>query len=63
MWLCMHSFTVAFTSVAPAVAFSMDVQYRLLEAPWPPACIKLPGCKPNTGPGGEIVAVVREVWR
>ena len=39
------SFQVAFTSVADAVLFAMETQYRLLETDWPKSVLKLPSCK------------------
>lgn len=52
-----RSFTAAFTSVAAAVAFCMDVQYRLLDTPWPAACLKLPGCRPVSNTAGDVMFV------
>jgi hypothetical protein len=39
------SFHVAFTSVADAVLFAMETQYRLLDTDWPKNVLKLPSCK------------------
>lgn len=38
------SFHIAFSSVAQAVFFAMDTQYRLLETNWPKEVLKLPDC-------------------
>ena len=38
------SFHIAFSSVAQAVFFAMDTQYRLLETNWPREVLKLSDC-------------------
>ncbi len=52
---------MAFSSVCSAVACCMEVQYKLLDTPWPPACLKLPSCKPVVGPGGRTALLVSGV--
>lgn len=52
------SFTVAFTAVAPAVAFCMEVQYKLLDTHWPAACLKMDPCRKVTGPGSHTLFAV-----
>lgn len=51
---------MAFTSVAPAVAFCMEVQYKLLDTAWPSACLKLAPCKPVHGAQGQLLMAVGE---
>lgn len=53
---------MAFTSVAAAVAFCMDVQYRLLDVNWPHECLKL-GFKRRINSEGEAVVAVSEAFR
>lgn len=38
------SFHIAFSTIAQAVFFAMDTQYRLLETNWPKEVLKLPDC-------------------
>lgn len=38
------AFHIAFASVAQAVLFSMETQYRLLDTAWPREVLKLPSC-------------------
>jgi hypothetical protein len=39
------SFIIAFSSVAAACAFCVEVQYRLLEVNWSKRVLALPACK------------------
>jgi hypothetical protein len=39
------SFQVAFTTCHAAMAFCLDLQYRLLEQPWPKQVLALNACK------------------
>lgn len=39
------SFQVAFTSCHAAMAFCLDIQYRLLEQSWPKQVLALNACK------------------
>jgi hypothetical protein len=39
------SFQVAFTTCHAAMAFCLDIQYRLLEQPWPKQVLALNACK------------------
>lgn len=43
------SFSIAFTTVAAAVSFCMDTQYRLLETSWPKRVLSLSSCKAVAG--------------
>lgn len=43
------SFSIAFTSVAAAVSFCLDTQYRLLETSWPKRVLRPSACKPVYG--------------
>lgn len=53
------SFLVAFHTVAEAVAFCQDLQYKMLDTPWPRAVLRLPGCEPVTNADGDVVMQVR----
>lgn len=53
------SFHVAFHSVAEAVAFCLDLQYKLLDTPWPRAVLKLPGCQPVINEEGDLLKQAR----
>lgn len=44
------SFHIAFKGVVEAVAFCMDVQYRLLETPWTRDVLRLPTCRSTPCP-------------
>ncbi len=52
------SFLVAFHTVAEAVAFCQDLQYKMLDTPWPRAVLRLPGCEPVTNADGDVVMQV-----
>ena len=54
---CNHSFTVAFETVAAAVAFCTDIQYLLLDYSWPVECLKL-GFKEHVNLHGDTVVAV-----
>lgn len=60
---CSCSFTVAFTSAAAAVAFCMEVQYRLLDVPWPAECLKLGFKKRTNAQGDTAVMVSGNEWK
>ncbi|PNH10309.1 Adenylate cyclase [Tetrabaena socialis] len=49
------SFLVAFPCVAEAVAFCQDLQYKLLDTPWPRAVLRLPGCQPVLNAEGDVM--------
>jgi hypothetical protein len=49
------AFHIAFKGVVEAVAFAMDVQYRLLEMPWSRDVLRLPTCREARGPEGEVL--------
>lgn len=56
------SFSVCFQSVQSAVQFCLEVQYRLLDTPWPPAILKLPACKVVTNAHGDVIHKVGCEW-
>ncbi|KAG2499572.1 hypothetical protein HYH03_002517 [Edaphochlamys debaryana] len=49
------SFLVAFHTTAEAVAFCQDLQWKLLDTPWPRAVLRLPGCQPVHNADGDLV--------
>eukprot|EP00879_Flechtneria_rotunda_P023949 GHRR01025369.1.p1 GENE.GHRR01025369.1~~GHRR01025369.1.p1 ORF type:complete len:969 (+),score=296.48 GHRR01025369.1:353-3259(+) len=49
------SFQVAFATCQAAVAFCIDIQYRLLEMTWSKDVLKLNACKAVRGSTGEIL--------
>ncbi len=52
------SFLVAFHTACEAVAFCLELQYKLLDTPWPKAVLKLPGCQPVYDADGIMVMQV-----
>eukprot|EP00798_Chlamydomonas_sp_ICE-L_P006610 gene6610-3263_t len=49
------SFSVSFGSVASAVSFCLDVQYRFLDTRWPKSILKLPYCKQIYNDRGDMI--------
>lgn len=49
------SFLIAFHTAAHALAFCLDLQYKLLDTRWPKQVLKLPGCRPVYGVDGQVI--------
>jgi adenylate cyclase len=49
------AFQIAFPTVAQAVHFCLETQYRLLDTKWPRELLRLPQCREERSASGEPI--------